>query len=140
MTRDEESRDDPSVRTGSPSGALDAVELRGITGVGHHGVFEHERRDGQPFVVDLVMHLDLRPAGVSDDLTRTAHYGEVADLVHGIIEGEPFSLIEALAETIAQAVLGAFPVQALDVTVHKPKAPIEVPFGDVAVTLRRSRA
>jgi dihydroneopterin aldolase len=132
-------RDDPSVRTGSPTGALDAVELRGITAVGFHGVFDHERRDGQPFVVDLVLHLDLRPAGVSDDLARTAHYGEVADLVHGIVKGEPFDLVEALAETIAQAVLAAFPVQAVDVTVHKPKAPIAVPFGDVAVTLRRSR-
>lgn len=128
------------VRTGSPSGELDAVELRGITATGHHGVFDHERRDGQPFVVDIVLHLDLRPAGVSDDLTRTAHYGELAELVHGIIGGEPFDLIEALAETIAAAVLTAFPVSAVDVTVHKPKAPIEVPFGDVAVTLRRSRA
>lgn len=126
-------------RTGSPSGALDAVELRGITAVGHHGVFEHERRDGQPFVVDITLHLDLQPAGLSDDLARTAHYGELAELVHGIIEGEPFDLIEALAETIAAAVLSTFPVSAVDVTVHKPKAPIEVLFGDVAVTLRRAR-
>jgi dihydroneopterin aldolase len=127
-------------RTGSPSGLLDTVELAGITAKGYHGVFDHERRDGQPFVVDLVLHLDLQPAGTSDDLSRTAHYGEVAELVHGIIGGAPFDLIEALAETIAAAVLGSFPVAAVDVTVHKPKAPIAVPFGDVAVTLRRSRA
>lgn len=127
-------------RTGSPSGSLDAVELRGITATGHHGVFEHERRDGQPFIVDLTLHLDLQPAGLSDDLARTAHYGELAELVHGIIGGQPFDLIEALAETIATAVLSDFPVSAVDVTVHKPKAPIEVPFGGVAVTLRRSRA
>lgn len=114
--------------------------LKGITAKGHHGVFDHERRDGQPFVVDIVLHLDLQPAGTSDDLAQTAHYGELAELVHGIIEGGPFALIEALAETIAAAVLGSFPVEAVDVTVHKPKAPIEVPFGDVAVTLRRSRA
>jgi dihydroneopterin aldolase len=127
-------------RPGSPSGHLDAVVLKGITATGYHGVFDHERRDGQPFVVDVVLYLDLQPAGTSDDLTRTAHYGEVAGLVHGIIEGEPFDLIEALAETIAASVLRSFPVAALDVTVHKPQAPIEVPFGDVAVTLRRSRA
>jgi dihydroneopterin aldolase len=126
-------------RPGSPSGVLDAVVLKGITAKGYHGVFDHERRDGQPFVVDLVLHLDLQPAGTSDDLSRTAHYGELAELVHGIIAGDPFDLIEALAETIAAAVLEAFPVHAVDVTVHKPKAPIEVPFGDVAVTLRRSR-
>ena len=127
-------------RPGSPSGDLDAVTLRGITATGYHGVFDHERRDGQPFVVDIVLHLDLQPAGTSDDLARTAHYGELADLVHGIIEGGPFDLIEALAETIAASVLGSFPVAAVDITVHKPQAPIDVPFGDVAVTLRRSRA
>lgn len=126
-------------RPGSPSGELDTVVLTGITAKGYHGVFDHERRDGQPFVVDLVLFLDLQPAGTSDDLAKTAHYGELAELVHAIIGAEPFDLIEMLAETIAAAVLGAFPVAAVDVTVHKPKAPIEVPFGNVAVTLRRSR-
>ncbi|MBG6183537.1 dihydroneopterin aldolase [Arthrobacter sp. CAN_A214] len=118
----------------------DAVTLSGITAVGHHGVFDHERRNGQPFVVDLVLHLDLRPAGISDDLARTAHYGELAERVHGIITGKAFNLIEALAEKIAGDVLEFFPVDAVEVTVHKPQAPIEVPFGDVAVTVRRSRA
>ncbi|WP_235436454.1 dihydroneopterin aldolase [Arthrobacter sp. RIT-PI-e] len=126
-------------RRGSPSGELDLVELSGITATGHHGVFEHERRDGQPFVVDLALHLDLQPAGTTDELARTAHYGQVAELVHGIIAGPPFDLVEALAESIAAEVLGAFPVTAVDVTVHKPQAPIAVPFGDVSVTLRRSR-
>jgi dihydroneopterin aldolase len=118
---------------------LDSVSLAGISAIGHHGVFDFERRDGQPFLVDVVLHLDLRPAGTSDDLTRTAHYGEVAELVGSIIAGKPFQLIEALAETIAAEILGRYPVEAVDVTVHKPKAPISVPFGDVAVTLHRSR-
>ncbi|WP_159617312.1 dihydroneopterin aldolase [Arthrobacter zhaoguopingii] len=118
---------------------LDAVSLTGISAIGHHGVFDFERRDGQPFLVDVVLHLDLRPAGTSDDLTRTAHYGEVAELVSAIVAGEPFQLIEALAETIAAEILARYPVEAVDVTVHKPKAPIPVPFGDVAVTIHRSR-
>ncbi len=118
---------------------LDAVSLTGISAIGHHGVFDFERRDGQPFLVDVILHLDLRPAGTSDDLTRTAHYGEVAELVSSIIAGKPFQLIEALAETIAAEILVRYPVEAVDVTVHKPKAPISVPFGDVAVTLHRSR-
>ncbi|THJ65140.1 dihydroneopterin aldolase [Arthrobacter echini] len=130
--------DEPG-RPGSPSGRLDTVVLQGITAKGHHGVFAQERRDGQPFVVDLVLHLELQPAGTSDDLSRTAHYGELAQRVHDIIGGEPFELIEALAETIATDVLGGFPVESVDVTVHKPRAPIPVPFGDVAVTVRRSR-
>ncbi len=118
---------------------LDAVSLTGISAIGHHGVFDFERRDGQPFLVDVILHLDLRPAGTSDDLTRTAHYGEVAELVSSIIAGKPFQLIEALAETIAAEILVRYPVEAVDVTVHKPKAPIPVPFGDVAVTIHRSR-
>lgn len=119
---------------------VDTVTLSGITAVGYHGVFDHERRNGQPFVVDLVLHLDLRPAGISDDLALTAHYGELAERIHGIITGEALNLIEALAERIAGDVLTSFPVDAVEVTVHKPQAPIEVPFGDVAVIVRRSRA
>lgn len=117
----------------------DTVSLSGIIAVGYHGVFDHERRHGQPFVVDLMLHLDLRPAGVSDDLARTAHYGKLAEQVHGIITGKPFNLIEALAEKIAGDVLESFAVDAVEVTVHKPQAPIEVTFGDVAVTVRRCR-
>ncbi|GAB3553040.1 dihydroneopterin aldolase [Arthrobacter tumbae] len=117
----------------------DRITLTGITAVGHHGVFEHERRDGQPFVVDVVLHLDLRPAGQSDDLTRTAHYGELAEQVTELITGDPLNLIEALAERLASSILSSFPVDAVEVTVHKPKAPIEVPFGDVAVSIYRER-
>lgn len=117
----------------------DMITLTGITAVGHHGVFEHERRDGQPFIVDVVLHLDLRPAGRSDDLTQTAHYGELAEQVTELITGEPLNLIEALAERIASSILSSFAVEAVEVTVHKPKAPIEVPFGDVAVSIFRER-
>lgn len=125
-----------SVRTA----VRDTITLTGITAQGFHGVFEHERRNGQPFVVDVVLHTDLQPAGLSDDLTRTAHYGELAEQVAAIIAGEPLNLIEALAERIAGAVLDGFAVVgAVDVTVHKPQAPITVPFGDVAVTIHRER-
>ncbi|MBP3042044.1 dihydroneopterin aldolase [Arthrobacter jiangjiafuii] len=122
------------------TGLRDTITLTGITAEGFHGVFDHERRDGQPFVVDVVLHTDLQPAGLSDDLTQTAHYGELAEQVAAIIAGEPLNLIEALAERIAAAVLSGFPlIGAVDVTVHKPQAPITVPFGDVAVTIHRER-
>jgi len=104
-------------------------------------VFEKERRSGQPFFVDLVLHVDLRPAGATDDLTRTVHYGEVAEMVREIIIGTRFQLIEALAEEIARSLLERFTlVAALEVTVHKPKAPIDVTFSDVAVSIVRTRA
>ncbi len=124
----------------APAARRDTVTVTGITAVGYHGVFEAERRDGQPFVVDVVLHLDLRPAGQSDDLAKTAHYGELAQRVVESITGEPFQLIEALAEKIAADILASYPVvEAVDITVHKPQAPIPVPFGDVAVTISRRR-
>jgi dihydroneopterin aldolase len=118
---------------------MDQITLTGVTAVGHHGVFDFERRDGQPFVVDAVLHLDFSAAAASDDVLDTAHYGEVADCIRGWITGEPLNLIEALAVRIADDVLRRFDVAAVDITVHKPHAPIEVDFGDVSVRVRRER-
>ncbi|NUP58718.1 MAG: dihydroneopterin aldolase [Pseudarthrobacter sp.] len=117
---------------------MDRITLTGVTAVGHHGVFDFERREGQPFVVDVVLHLDFTKAAESDDVTDTAHYGEVAQRITDWISGEPLNLIEALAVRIADSLLSEFPLLAVDVTVHKPQAPIEVPFGDVAVTVHRA--
>ena len=118
---------------------MDRITLTGVTAVGHHGVFDFERREGQPFVVDAVLHLDFSAAAASDDVRDTAHYGEVAQRIAAWISGEPLNLIEALAVRIAESLLDEFPLQAVDITVHKPQAPIEVPFGDVAVTVHRTR-
>jgi len=120
--------------------AVDRITLTGVTAVGYHGVFDFERRDGQPFVVDAVLHTDFTKAAETDDLQYTAHYGEVAELITKHIEGEPLNLIEGLAVRIAEAILANYSVTAVDVTVHKPKAPIEVPFGDVTVSVHRERS
>ncbi|RAX18603.1 dihydroneopterin aldolase [Pseudarthrobacter sp. AG30] len=117
---------------------MDRITLTGVTAVGHHGVFDFERREGQPFVVDAVLYLDFAAAAESDDVRDTAHYGEVAQRITDWIAGEPLNLIEALAVRIAESLLDEFPLQAVDITVHKPQAPIAVPFGDVAVTVHRS--
>lgn len=118
---------------------MDRVVLRGLRARGHHGVLPQERAQGQTFVVDLVLGLDTRPAATGDDLARTVHYGIVAEEVVAIVEGDPVDLIETLAERIAQSCLGHGPVQEVEVTVHKPEAPITVPFDDVAVTIIRRR-
>jgi 7,8-dihydroneopterin aldolase/epimerase/oxygenase len=118
---------------------VDRITLTGVTAVGHHGVFDFERREGQPFVVDAVLYTDFTKAAKTDDLQFTAHYGEVAGLITKHIEGEPLNLIEGLAVRIAEDILANYGVSAVDVTVHKPKAPIEVPFGDVAVSVHRER-
>jgi dihydroneopterin aldolase / 2-amino-4-hydroxy-6-hydroxymethyldihydropteridine diphosphokinase len=115
----------------------DSIELRGIRAVGHHGVYEHERRDGQEFVVDVVLHLDLAPAARSDDVADTVHYGELAERIAEIIAGPAVALIETLATRIADAALQHGIVEAVDVVVHKPQAPIAVPFTDAAVRISR---
>lgn len=117
----------------------DLIRLSGVRARGFHGVFEHERRDGQDFVVDVVLSVDLTRAGASDDLRDTVHYGEVAADIVAIVEGEPYDLIERLAEQIATVVLARPLVEAVEVTVHKPQAPVGVPFGDVEVVLRRAK-
>ena len=119
---------------------MDRITLTGVTAVGYHGVFDFERRDGQPFMVDAVLHTDFTKAAETDDLQYTAHYGEVAELITRHIEGEPLNLIEGLAVRIAEGILANYSVAAVDITVHKPKAPIEVPFGDVTVSVHRERS
>lgn len=117
---------------------LDRVEVTGIRATGHHGVFAFEKEQGQEFVVDVVLHLDTRPAAASDDLGDAVDYGVVAQLVHDVVAGEPVDLVEALAQRVADACLAEPRVRVVDVAVHKPHAPIQVPFDDVVVRIRRS--
>ncbi|HVW42932.1 MAG TPA: dihydroneopterin aldolase [Amycolatopsis sp.] len=117
----------------------DRITLTGLRVFGQHGVFEHEKRDGQEFVVDVTVWLDLAPAAETDDLKQTVHYGELAELAAGIVGGEPYDLIESVAGKIADEVLADERLTAVEVTVHKPSAPIPLTFDDVAVTVRRQR-
>lgn len=118
---------------------MDRVTLRGLSVRGHHGVFSHERENGQVFVIDLALGLDTAPAAASDDLARTVHYGVLAEQVAAVVSGEPVDLIETLAQRIADTCLAFEPVEEVEVTVHKPDAPITVPFDDVTVTITRRR-
>lgn len=121
------------------TGFRDQIELTGLRAVGFHGVFDHERRDGQEFVVDLVLVVDTSAAAASDDLVDTVDYGGVATTVHALITGEPVDLIETLAARIADACLGLDGVLEVEVAVHKPSAPIPVAFDDVTVRIRRTK-
>lgn len=122
------------------SAPLDRIVLTGLRARGHHGVYEHERREGQTFVIDLVVHLDLARAAGSDDVADTVHYGELAEAVVGAVERDPVDLIETLAARLVDLCMEHPLVDAAHVTVHKPSAPVGVPFGDVAVTFGRMRA
>ena len=117
----------------------DAIRLTGLRVRGHHGVYDFERAQGQDFLVDVLLELDLTPAAASDDVADTVHYGELADRLAAIVGGEPVNLIEALASRLADACLDDPRVSTVEVTVHKPGAPITHEFADVSVTLRRAR-
>ena len=117
----------------------DVISLTGLRARGRHGVYDFERAQGQDFVVDVTLRLDLSAAADSDDVADTVHYGELAERLVKIVEGEPVNLIETLADRLAAACLLDQRASAVTVTVHKPQAPIPHEFADVAVTLRRSR-
>jgi dihydroneopterin aldolase len=117
----------------------DRLSVTGIEAFGHHGVFDHERRDGQVFRVDLVLGLDTTAAAVSDDLADTVDYGGLVGRVRTAVETEPVDLIETLAQRIAEVCLTDERVQWTEVTVHKPHAPIDATFTDVALTISRRR-
>jgi dihydroneopterin aldolase / 2-amino-4-hydroxy-6-hydroxymethyldihydropteridine diphosphokinase len=117
----------------------DHIVLQGISARGFHGVLASEKADGQEFVVDVALEVDLQRAGQSDLLAHTVSYAEVAADVVALVTGPSVDLIEVLAERIAEAALERPLVQAVEVTVHKPQAPVGVPFGDVLVRVGRSR-
>ncbi|MDQ4008485.1 MAG: dihydroneopterin aldolase [Actinomycetota bacterium] len=118
---------------------MDQLALRGIRAVGHHGVLPHERRGGQDFVVDAVLGVDTRAAGRADDLSQTVDYGRLSQKLVDAIVADPVDLIETLAQRLADVCLAQPLVEWVELTVHKPQAPIEVPFDDVTLTIHRSR-
>ncbi|AKK03988.1 dihydroneopterin aldolase [Corynebacterium epidermidicanis] len=118
----------------------DRIELTGLECFGYHGVFDFERREGQKFVIDATCWLDTAPAAAADDLTLTLNYAELAQLIVDIVTGEPRDLIETVAAEVANTVMERFELlHAVEITVHKPAAPIPHSFADVAVVARRSR-
>ena len=117
----------------------DRISLLGLRAFGRHGVLDRERREGQEFVVDAVLWLDTRAAAAADDLSLTVDYGALAARLAAIVSGEPVALIETLADRLAAACLSGKAVREVEITVHKPQAPVSVPLRDVTVTIRRGR-
>ena len=117
----------------------DSITLKGLRVFAHHGVLASERAKGQEFVIDVTVWLDLSPAAVADSLTDTIHYGELAVAVTDAVRNDPVDLIETVAERVARVVLAHDAAAGVRVTVHKPSAPIEVPFDDVEVSITRMR-
>jgi len=119
---------------------MDTMKLERIQLYGRHGVYPEENRLGQRFYVSLELKLDLSKAGKTDDLEQTVNYAEVYELVKGVVEGETFKLIEALAETLATRLLDAYAkIHEVTVRVLKPHPPFDIVFDGVTVELTRRR-
>lgn len=118
----------------------DRIQLTGIRVHAGHGVLPHEAEYGQPFSVDITAWLDFADAARYDDLTKTVNYAELAHLAADTVKGARRDLVETLAVQIAEDAMARFgQLHAVEVTVHKPHAPVGLVLDDVAVTARRSR-
>lgn len=117
----------------------DRITLTGLEVYAHHGVFEHEREQGQLFIIDLTAWVDLSRAALSDELARTVNYADLANEVVAAVATDPVDLIETVAQRIADVALAHEAISRVEVTVHKPQAPLEITFADVAVTIERAR-
>ena len=115
----------------------DLITLTGLRVRGHHGVLAQERRDGQDFLIDAELSVSVREAAATDDLALTVDYGVLATRLAEVVAGEPVDLIETLASRLADVCLSDPRVTSVRLTVHKPSAPIPLPFGDVSVTVVR---
>ncbi|MBO1901662.1 dihydropteroate synthase [Leucobacter weissii] len=119
------------------AGGADRIALTGLEVFAHHGVYADERANGQRFLIDAELSLDLAPAAGGDDLAATVHYGELAEAIVAAVRRDPVDLIETVAERVAEVALGFGRVSEARVTVHKPDAPIRAEFADVSVTVVR---
>ena len=116
----------------------DQIRVTGIKAFGYHGVLPHEATEGQEFIVDLLVTLDLRAVSLSDDLTQTINYADLAQIAHDNIVGDRVQLIERLAGRIAEEISSAYSqITSVSVTVHKPHAPVTLDFEDISVTITR---
>lgn len=115
----------------------DEIRIDGLEVFAHHGVFDSEKESGQTFLVDLSLSLDLNEAANSDRLEATVDYGEISQRVHDLVTKTRYNLIERVGGEVAAMLLEDRRIGAVEVTIHKPDAPIGLPFSDVSVTIRR---
>ncbi len=117
----------------------DFIEIQGIAGFGYHGLFEHERNNGQSFSVDIKLELEHQRAQETDSIADAVDYSHAVVVVYELIVGRPVNLIERLAEMIAAALLDTFAVKSVEVVVHKANAPVGFPVGDIAIRIKREK-
>lgn len=115
----------------------DRIEIIGLRVRGFHGVLPAERAEGQDFFVDAVLETDTAGPAATDDLDHTVDYAALSAALVAVVAGEPVDLIETLAERLAAVALAHPRVDAVEITVHKPQAPVGLPVEDIRVRIRR---
>ena len=117
---------------------MDKIKITGLKVFAHHGVFEEETKNGQDFYINATLYLDCRPAGITDMLTKSVHYGEVSHFITKFLQEHTYQLIETAAEQTTKALLLEFPlIEKVEFELCKPHAPIGLPFENVSVTIER---
>ncbi|MBQ7706543.1 MAG: 2-amino-4-hydroxy-6-hydroxymethyldihydropteridine diphosphokinase [Lachnospiraceae bacterium] len=119
---------------------MDNIVIKDLEIYAYHGVFEEEKKKGQPFIITAELRLDLRDAGMTDSLDKTVNYAEVCDLISQVMLEEKYNLIEAAAENIANTILIKYDkIKSVRIVIKKPEAPIEMSFDTVYVDITRSK-
>ncbi len=119
---------------------MDKIVIKDMEIYAYHGVHDFEKAKGQRFFVSVDMELDLREAGLGDDLGKTVNYAETAQLIREVMTGEKFNLIESCAERVAAEILNAYEqVKKVKVRVAKPDAPMDVDFDNVYCEITRKK-
>jgi dihydroneopterin aldolase/2-amino-4-hydroxy-6-hydroxymethyldihydropteridine diphosphokinase len=122
-----------------PVDPCDEIRIKGLEVYAHHGVLAHETEQGQLFYVDAILYTDLRPAAKTDNLALTTNYGDVCEFIVREMSVQNNLLIETVAERLVEALLVQYPfITGVELTIHKPNAPISVPFRNVCVKIKRT--
>lgn len=119
---------------------MDRIVMKNLAFFGYHGAMPEENVLGQKFFIDLTLFVDLKKAGTTDSVEDTVHYGEAYNIVKDIVENKRFMLIEKLAQTVCEDLLNKFSkIEEVEISVHKPEAPVAGIFDYFAVEMRRTR-
>lgn len=119
---------------------MDKIIIKGLRVFAYHGVNPEEKRDGQPFELDIAARCDLRKAGRTDDLNDTVSYAKMAKTVARVMTEQSDDLLERAAQRVADAILEEYPlIQEVEVLLKKPEAPVKLDFGYMAVSITRAR-
>ena len=119
---------------------MDKIIIKGLKIYAFHGVNKEEKDQGQNFIVDAVLYVDLSKAGNTDKVSDTVSYAKVTKTIIKTVNEKSYDLLEKVATRIIQQIFDEFlSVKKVDVTVKKPEAPINADFGYMAVNICKDR-